>query len=235
MKINKNQIIENSPESFLIGSIIIMIGLTIPQIFFTGINGEPYSLINHFVSELGWIYVSELALLFNLCLFIGGILIIPFMIYLKSIIKHNLMKLACFFGLLSAIGCCFVAIFPMDIESLFEHALFATIFFVGSATMMVLFSISIVREKEKKFPKYFALIGIIVAFLNISLVIIDSNDPLFNMIEFNVQQYLISNIRPDFWLIALIEWFIVLSHLISLMIIALFAKKMKKKIVITNQ
>jgi hypothetical membrane protein len=235
MKINKNQIIENSPESFLIGSIIIMIGLTIPQIFFTGFNDEPYSLLNHFVSELGWIYVSELALFFNICLFIGGILIIPFMIYLRSIIKHNLMKLGSLVGMLSAIGCCFVAIFPMDIELLSEHALFATIFFVGSATMMVLFSLSILREKEKTFPRHFALIGVIVAFLNISLVIIDSNDPLFNMIEFNVQEYLISNIRPDFWLIAFIEWLIVLTTLFSLMMIALYAKKMKKKIVITNQ
>jgi hypothetical membrane protein len=205
--------------------------LIIPQLFFTGFNGEQYSPLNHFVSELGWIGFSELANLFNICLFIGGILFIPFIFYLNTQISHNLWRIGSMFGFLSAIGCCLVGIFPMNSEVLFEHALFAAIFFIGSATMMVMLSISMVRAKKSNFPKFFALSGLIIAFLNILLVVIDSTEPIFNMIEFNVEDYLGISIRPDFWLIAFIEWLIVLSILVCLNGIAIFCiwkNKLKK-------
>lgn len=228
MKINSKLFIEKSPELFLFGSIIILIGLTIPQFTFTGFEGEPYSPLNHFVSELGWMNVSESAFLFNICLFIGGILLIPFMIYLKKMAKHNLMKLGSIFGIISAVGCIFVAVFPMNIEILFQHALSAATFFIGSATMMIMFSFAILREENSIFPKKFAINGIIIACLNISLVLVDATEPVFNMIEFNVGEYLGSNIRPDFWLITFIEWLIVLSILIGLMMMAFYLKCHRK-------
>nr|MBN1229909.1 hypothetical protein [Anaerolineae bacterium] len=48
------------------GSGIILLGCLISGLAYTGRTGESYSLLNHFISELGELRYSELALVFNL-------------------------------------------------------------------------------------------------------------------------------------------------------------------------
>jgi hypothetical protein len=45
----------------LAGSAIGLVFILTPQLFYTGSLGEPYSMFNHAVSELGELGVSELA------------------------------------------------------------------------------------------------------------------------------------------------------------------------------
>ena len=46
---------------------------------YTGSKGQPYSPLNHWVSELGEVGVSELASVFNVGLIIGGLCFAVFM------------------------------------------------------------------------------------------------------------------------------------------------------------
>jgi hypothetical membrane protein len=56
-----------------IGAAAITLGALITGLAYTGTAGERYSPLNHWVSELGEVGVSEQASVFNLGLIIGGL------------------------------------------------------------------------------------------------------------------------------------------------------------------
>ncbi len=60
--------------SGFLGPLVIAAGILISALGYSGVEGQAYSLRNHFVSELGQLGVSRLALVFNLSLVVGGIL-----------------------------------------------------------------------------------------------------------------------------------------------------------------
>jgi hypothetical membrane protein len=153
-------------QGSIIGTSILLVGLILPQFPFIGLQNESYSMLNHFVSELGFKGVSEWAIVFNICLFIGALMFIPFVFYVKDQIKGRLWKVGTLFGYIAAIGCALVGVFPMNNETLIAHAFAALAFFMGSNFMMIIFSISLLREKDPKLPRKFALAGFIVLFLN---------------------------------------------------------------------
>ncbi|MBD3351092.1 MAG: DUF998 domain-containing protein, partial [Candidatus Lokiarchaeota archaeon] len=145
----------------IIGSIILLIGLIIPQFFYTGRQSERYSMINHFVSELGELGVSEGAIIFNVCTFIGGILFIPFMIGLGQYMENKIGIIGAIIGIITAIGCALVGIFPMNSETLTNHAIAALTFFQGSILTTLVFTLSILIQKEIKIPKLYSIGGFI--------------------------------------------------------------------------
>ena len=75
MKTNIKTIISISG---LVGSIIVSLGSLITALFYHGEQGEKYSLFNHYISELGQYGVSQLALLFNISLIVGGLFFFVF-------------------------------------------------------------------------------------------------------------------------------------------------------------
>ena len=56
----------------LIGSGAIALGSLLTALAYHGRAGEAYSVLNHFVSELGEVGVAPLAWAFNTGLFLGG-------------------------------------------------------------------------------------------------------------------------------------------------------------------
>ncbi len=62
----------------LAGAALVALGALAAALAYTGPDGESYSLLNHFISELGELGVSPLAWLFNLGLIAGGLLFVPF-------------------------------------------------------------------------------------------------------------------------------------------------------------
>ena len=84
-------------------SLVGLVFVLTPQLFYTGAEGEPYSMFNHAVSELGELGVSELAWMFNIGLFLAGILFIPFMIGLGLYLENILGKLAAVGGVYSSV------------------------------------------------------------------------------------------------------------------------------------
>ncbi|MRS02563.1 hypothetical protein EG832_04965, partial [bacterium] len=61
-----------------IGSLVILAGCLITALRYRGRSDEKYSILNHFISELGEIGVSKLAMVFNIGMIIGGALFLPF-------------------------------------------------------------------------------------------------------------------------------------------------------------
>lgn len=228
------KIIEKGPIFGMIGTSILLIGLILPQFPFKGLQDESYSMLNHFVSELGFVGVSEWAVVFNVCLFIGGILFLPFIISVKDQIKGKLWKIGTFCGYVAAIGCAFVGVFPMNNETIIGHGLAAMAFFMGSNVMMVLFSISLLAEKDSKLPKSFAVAGFIILILNFTMFFQDFGAMALGFGElgegFDITQIFTDLERPDFWLVALAEWLIVLGVLISLLVLAIYHFKNAQKL-----
>jgi hypothetical membrane protein len=75
----KRWLVSRGPDLGLIGVAIALGASLLTAIAYSGPDGEPYSPINHTVSELGERGVSELAWFFNTALIAGGILIALYM------------------------------------------------------------------------------------------------------------------------------------------------------------
>lgn len=63
-----------------LGSAIIVLGSLITAIPYRGKEGESYSILNHFISELGEVGVSRLAPVFNASLIAGGVVLLIFVL-----------------------------------------------------------------------------------------------------------------------------------------------------------
>lgn len=203
----------------LIGSIIILFALLIPQIGYSGRQGESYSMLNHFVSELGEIGVSHLAIVFNVGLIIGGICYLLFMIGLWGYLKGIFAKFAVLIGVLSSICASLVGVFPMNY--LLPHYIVAMGFFFGAMITIVLYSIAILLQKDHKVPKWFVIPGMVVAFIYAWM--------LSYMFTGNTSDLTVNfETRPVFWLLPTLEWAAILSVVIYLLFLSIYARLSQK-------
>lgn len=201
----------------LLGSIILFIALFIPQIGYTGRKGESYSILNHFVSELGEVGVSHLAIVFNIGLIIGGLCFVPFMIGLGKFIEGKISKIGMVLGIISAIACSLVGVFPMTI--LVPHYMAAMTFFLGAMITILVFTIAIAVQKDPAIPKLFMIPGLIVFAIYIRMFTLDFSNIGENMDLASGGQ--IVN-RPEVWILPIIEWAAVLSVLGYLFFISIY-------------
>lgn len=197
----------------ILGSIAMALALFIPQIGYVGRFGEPYSMLNHFVSEMGEIGVSHLAMVFNVGIIIGGLLFIPFMIGLGLYLDTLIAKTGLVFGMLSSIFVSLVGMFPMN--NLIPHFIVAMLYFNCALITVLLFTISILLTKEPKIPKWTSLMGIVVIVINaIALTAINPSDFDFESGTTIEGAFMsIMQDRPEVWSMAILEWAMVLSVL----------------------
>ena len=109
------------------GPMIITIGSLLTAFAYTGKLSEPYSFLNHFISELGEVGVSEWALVFNVSLFVGGLCITGFMLGAAWLFNNLYGVIFGFLGLVTGISGSLVGIFPMN--NLDAHIVVAMWFF----------------------------------------------------------------------------------------------------------
>jgi hypothetical membrane protein len=143
----------------LAGSLVGLVFILTPQLFYEGSEGEPFSMFNHAVSELGELGVSELAWMFNIGLFLAGILFIPFMIGLGLYLDNIISKIAAVGGTYSAVSVALVGVYPMNY--LFEHSITAISFFLSGMVMTLLWAIAILAQKEARVHKGLSLGGFV--------------------------------------------------------------------------
>jgi len=219
--------VQNGPIFGIIATAILLAGLIIPQFAFTGPNptNEPYSMLDHFISELGWVGISEWAIIFNVCLFVGALLFVPFAVYSRKKMTSKLWRFGSICGVISAVSCSFVGIFSMNIETIIPHTIFAMTFFLGSVVMLMLFSIALLFGKNPAAPRYFGIGGFLllifficmfsgvgVDFSNLS----DIGNPL------DLETFFLTHTRDELGLMPLFEWLMVLTVLITLFFVAIF-------------
>lgn len=144
----------------LLGTISMLIALFIPQIGYKGLQNEPYSMLNHYVSQLGELGVSHFALIFNIGIFIGGLLYIPFNIGFGKYIGNRVAKIGIILGIITAIAGSLVGIFPMNY--LVPHMIVSMTFFYAGMISIGFFTAGILIQKKPKISRYFSIVGFVV-------------------------------------------------------------------------
>lgn len=210
-----------TPLSFQVfgiaGSIIAVIGSLIAAIAYRGKQGQAYSPLNHFISELGEVGVSRLAWVFNLGLILTGLCLVVASLGLGLMLPGWLSRVALVAGVVCAVGLSFVGFFPMN--NLTPHTKAAMTFFRGGLAMVILFSLAISLQPpaESMLSRWYALAGLpAIAAFSTFLVLIGkatqhTDEPL------GTEEVT----RPCIRILAVVEWSIFFSILLWFLLIAL--------------
>jgi hypothetical membrane protein len=188
----------------IVGSLIIAGAAIVTAIVYRGSKGEAFSPLNHWVSELGQTGVSQLAMVFNFGLVIGGILFAIFMIGLAASRSGALRLLYGALGVVAGIAGAFVGIFPMN--NLNAHGIAALSFFMLGWIVVGLASIDFLRDRDPRFPWWLAIIGAltVAAFLGFLVVLA----PLLSGDGLAAPE-----VRPDLWIVPILEWAVLIGIL----------------------
>jgi hypothetical protein len=201
----------------IIGSIIGLVFILTPQLFYVGTHSEPFSMFNHYVSELGEIGVSQLAMMFNVGLMLAGIFFVPFMVGFGLYLNNIIGKLAGLVGVFSAIAIIMVGIFPMNYMT--EHGLAAISFFLSGLIMSLLWAIGILAQKDARVPKVFSLGG----FITTTIFALFLYGPWEGISDLST--------RPAFNMVVTLEWAIYFSIVGYLFILALYVWRKERSAV----
>lgn len=202
----------------ILGGGLIALGVVVSAIFFRGRSGETFSLLNHFVSELGETPWSPMAWVFNYGLILGGTLVLIFMITLWPILKGWLGKLIVVVGVITSLSGSLVGLYPMD--NLAPHINVALTFFYAGLLMTVLFSVFVFTKQNEKFPRWMAVPGLISFFCFYAFLFL--TDPIVpEGTAFEGISLVLEN-RPPILELAIFEWAVIISTLLWIFVLSGF-------------
>ncbi len=113
---------------------IMVAGVFLSTVGFTGMKHELYSMRNHFISELGDPRFAKHKTLFAATLVSSGLLNVPFAVGLGLAIGTVLAGIVAGIGIFSSISCCLVGFIPEHKEK--AHLAVASCFFMGMARII---------------------------------------------------------------------------------------------------
>jgi hypothetical membrane protein len=207
-----------APLCGITGPGIIALGMIISTLAYTGVDGQTYSPLNHFVSELGEVGVSSMSSAFNWSLIFGGLITIPFMVYLAGQIRFWIRWPLGILGVLTAVFAVLVGIFPMNYVN--PHTFAALTFFNLGLTVAILYSLVILFSSRQPFPKWLAIPGLLYALTFTWFSFFPPAIPVDIDFEAGMAGFL-SN-RPDLFALAVIEWVMVLAILIWILLMGIY-------------
>lgn len=187
----------------IVGTVTLTVAMTVAAVAYEGSAGERYSLLNHWISELGEVANSELALLFNAGLVAGGLALAAFMVGLGRIVGHGWGGAIAVAGAVAGIAGALVGVFPMDQPQ--AHALVALTFFLAAPLAIGLFTAWLVVLRPDDVPRSLIWPGLFTmaaaaAFL--TLLFLGDSDGLAAPEE-----------RPGAWPVAILEWLVLIGIL----------------------
>jgi hypothetical membrane protein len=127
------------------GSVLMLACVTVSMAAYVGTGAERYSPLNHFISELGQVGVSRLAVVFNAGLVISGVLYLPFTLGLGAALGGWWAAAGTLAGLVSAVSVACVGFYPMN--DLPPHIAAAMTFFRSGLLTVLLSGIAIQRQR----------------------------------------------------------------------------------------
>ena len=144
----------------VVGSLIVVLGVLVAALVYHGKENEPYSPLNHYISELGEVGVSRLAWVFNISLILSGLFLIPACVSLGLMLPGVLAKIGMAAGIVFAIFLALVGIIPMNKSE--PHGIVAMTNIRGGLLMVLLFSLAIAFQSAPTpvLPRLFALGGL---------------------------------------------------------------------------
>ena len=189
------------------GSLLIFLAVVVSMIGYVGRRREKYSILNHFISELGEVGVSRRAWVFNAGLVGGGAVFVPFMVGLGLAIDNLWAKLGLVAGLGAALAVLFVGLLPMN--NLGPHTKAAMTFFRCGLATVALFTIGIFFQPAGQVvvPLWVNGLGAAAILAYASFLLL----PVFQPVGDQVQNLLNPEAwpeRPGFWLLAFLEWLV---------------------------
>ena len=190
------------PYFGILGPGIVILGMLLSAVTYTGVDGQAYNPLNHSISELGHIGVAQLSAVFNGGLILGSLINMPFMIYVGFRTRSRWRWPLAILGGLSAIFVALIGVFPMNYS--LPHFIVAITYFALAITLIFLYSILILTRHGQPYPKWMAVPGVIIALMILWLIVF-TPDIIDNP---NLQERLGTPLdpRPDVYSLAVIEW-----------------------------
>lgn len=201
----------------LVVVIITLLGVILPMAKYRGKEDERYSILNHFISELGERGVSRLAWVFNLCMILSGVGVIICVVSLGLGLPGFWAKPGMLFGVVTGLGLAMVGVFPMD--NIEPHGKAAITFFRGGLLMVSVFSLAILFPPQDKeiIPSLFGLVGLIpvaafTSFLGLLWNVRDKVDQTLSVEGVH---------QPRFSKFAISEWAVYFSIILWVLVLSL--------------
>jgi hypothetical membrane protein len=149
------------------GAVPIVAGLAGPAVVagsalataiaYRGTAGEPYSPLNHWISELGEAGVSQLAPVFNAGVVVGGLCFAAFTSSLAAVRGGRLARAYGPIGAAAGLAGALVGVFPMN--RIASHAIVSTTFFNLGVLAVALASLDFATRPDGRFGPVQAAIG----------------------------------------------------------------------------
>jgi hypothetical membrane protein len=193
-----------------VGVAVVALASTAAAVAYTGAAGEPYSPANHFVSELGELRESELAMVFNAGLMVGGAALLLFVAGMAGARGGGLAMASVVAGGFGSVAGILVGVLPVD--SGMPHIVFASVFFVLCSIAIGLFTLDIGLRPDERFPLWLVVPGIAAVTGSIAFVlylVVAGSEALAPPIE-----------RPSILLITTLEWLTLIGILVWVGIVA---------------
>lgn len=207
-----------------IGSLLMIFAMFTTGIFYRGKMGERYSVLNHYISELGEVGVSRLAWLFNAGLILGGLFLLPFMVGFSLELNNLWAKLGMILGVWAAFSVMAVGVFPMNNRN--AHIFVAMSYFRSGLVMVLLFSVAVfVQPLGQEVISKASNIAGLISLLCYATFLLTSDAPKKKNEEAESKNVLdpeAEKVRPRFWRITILEWMVFFSTILWFLIIAIY-------------
>lgn len=191
-------------------SLLIFLAVFASMVGYTGKRKENYSILNHFISELGEVGVSRRAWIFNRGLMAGGVIFIPFMVGLGLAIDNIWAKLGLAAGLGASMAVMLVGVFPMN--NLVPHTQAAMTFFRCGLATVALFTVAIFLQPAGKMvvPLWVNGLGVAAIAAYASFLLLPVFKPVGEQVKDMLNPEALPE-RPPFWWLAFLEWLVFFS------------------------
>jgi len=192
------------------GTGLILAAVFYPIFEYRGKRGERYSLLNHFISELGEVGVSEAARIFNGGLLLAGLVMLPYVVGLGIAFGSPLGWLGTAAGIIAVLGVSAVGILPMN--NVKSHTIAAMTYFRAGLVMVFFFGLAIFFQPAGNavIPQAANLLSLL-AFLAYGAFLVW---PLFskkNQKPADILDPQLEHERPRIWALPTLEWLVFFS------------------------
>ena len=194
------------PYLAITGTALILTGVVISMIPYRDRNGARYSLLNHFISELGEKGISKAAWGINTGMTIGGWLFVPLMLSLGSRLSSVPGWIGTAFGVVACVSASMVGVFSMD--RLTSHRRAAMTFFHSGLWTIVFYTIAIFAQPatDRVIPLGLNIAGLLaIASFSMFLVLIYSKPRKSESQNYILDPNALPD-RPRIWRTAILEW-----------------------------
>jgi hypothetical membrane protein len=183
---------------------IILAGASIAGLVYSGSAGEPYSPLNHFISELGELSQSRLAAVYDSGIVAGGLGLGSFLAILARHLTEGAGRVMRVAAVVAATSGILTGLLPMDFDPV--HEVVSGVFFVCAWSVAAVFSAWLLAGRRPGFPRWLLVpgLGCIPFFAGFVLAYATSAP---------IDHRALAPHRPDVWAVPLLEWAALLSLL----------------------